>query len=71
MGVGVCAPIYSSDSGPASQVRVGPEEGLKDASVVHCDGLLSITKNELTDFVGSLSKKTYRTGGSVGGGTRD
>ena len=51
----ICAPIYSTDSGLASQVSVGPEEGLKYASAVHCDGLVSIPKNELTDSVGSLS----------------
>lgn len=52
----VCAPIYTADSGLASQVGVGPEEGLKHASALHCDGLVSIPKNALTDFVGSLSE---------------
>lgn len=53
----ICAPIYSTDSGLASQVSVGPEEGLKHASAVHCDGLVSIPKNELTDFAGSLGEQ--------------
>ena len=52
----VCAPVYSANSGLASQVSVGPEEGLKHASAVHYDGLVSMTKNELTDFIGSLSE---------------
>ena len=52
----ICAPIYSTNSGLASQVSVGPEEGLKHASAVHCDSLVSIMKNELTDFIGSLSE---------------
>ena len=52
----ICAPVYSANSGLASQVSVGPEEGLKHASAVHCDGLVSIPKSELTDFLGSLSE---------------
>ncbi|TVQ19131.1 MAG: type II toxin-antitoxin system PemK/MazF family toxin [Spirochaetaceae bacterium] len=51
----VCAPVYFTNSGLASQVSVGSEEGLKHASAIHCDGLVSIPKSELTDFVGSLS----------------
>jgi len=54
-GTVVCAPVYSSNSGLASQVSVGPDEGLKNVCAVHCDGLVSIRKGELTDFVGSLS----------------
>lgn len=53
----ICAPIYSTDSGLASQVSVGPKEGLKRASVVHCDGLVSMPKSELKNFVGSLSNE--------------
>ena len=55
----VCAPVYSTKSGLASQVSVGLGEGLKHASAIHCDGLVSIPKNELTDFVGSLSEKKH------------
>ncbi|MFP4485164.1 MAG: type II toxin-antitoxin system PemK/MazF family toxin [Spirochaetaceae bacterium] len=43
----VCAPIYSTNTGLASQVSVGPDEGLKHESAVHCDGLVSIRKREL------------------------
>lgn len=53
----VCAPVYSTDSGLASQVSVGTEEVLKHASAIHCDGLVSIRKSELTDFVGSLGNE--------------
>ena len=56
-GTVMCAPIYSTNSGLASQVSVGPDEGLKHVSSVHCDGLVSIRKSELTDFVGSLSER--------------
>ena len=51
----ICAPVYSNDSGLASQVSVGVEEGLKHPGAIHCDGLVSIAKSDLTDFVGSLS----------------
>jgi mRNA interferase MazF len=50
----ICAPIYSADAGLASQVSVGIEDGLKYESAIHCDGLVSILKSALTDFVGTL-----------------
>ena len=50
----VCAPIYSADDGLSTQVRVGVEEGLKHASSIHCDELISLLKSGLTDFVGTL-----------------
>ena len=52
----VCAPVFSSYSGLATQVPVGVEEGLKHESAVHCDGLMSVPKSLLTDFVGSLKQ---------------
>lgn len=51
----VCAPIYTKYLGLATQVEVGPDEGLKHDSAIHCDGLVSIAKSRLTDFIGSLS----------------
>mgnify|MGYP000382578267 FL=1 len=53
----ICAPVYSTNSGLASQVTVGTDEGLKHSSAVHCDGLVSIAKSELTDYVGSLGDR--------------
>jgi mRNA interferase MazF len=53
----ICAPVYSTNSGLASQVTVGTEEGLKHTSAIHCDGLVSIAKSELTNYVGSLSDR--------------
>ncbi len=50
-----CAPIYSSRHGLASQVGVGFDEGLKQASCIHCDELVSLRKAVLTDYVGRLS----------------
>lgn len=52
----VCAPIYTRGRGLATQVAVGVEEGLKHDSWIWCDNLRSISKSELTNFVGSLSR---------------
>jgi mRNA interferase MazF len=51
----ICAPIYSSYEGLSTQVPVGIEEGLKHHSAVHCDGLISIPKIALTDYIGRLT----------------
>jgi mRNA interferase MazF len=51
----ICAPIYSTYDGLSTQVPVGIEEGLKYASSIHCDELISLPKSLLTNFVGSLS----------------
>ncbi|HKW65076.1 MAG TPA: type II toxin-antitoxin system PemK/MazF family toxin [Candidatus Acidoferrum sp.] len=51
----ICAPIYSSGEGLATQVTVGLEEGLKHASWIMCDNLVSLRKSDLTHYVGSLS----------------
>jgi mRNA interferase MazF len=37
----ICAPVFS--------------EGLKHDGAIHCDGLMSIEKSRLTDYVGELS----------------
>lgn len=50
----ICAPVYSRFDGLSTQVPVGTEEGLKKASSIFCDELVSIEKRQLTDFVGSL-----------------
>jgi mRNA interferase MazF len=50
----ICAPIYSSHDGLASQVAVGPDEGLKHDSSIHCDELVSLPKTVLTNFIGTL-----------------
>lgn len=51
----ICAPIYTAYDGLATQVPVGPEEGLRHDSSIHCDELVSVPKSVLTNFVGSLS----------------
>ncbi len=52
----VCAPVYSSYHGLASQVLVGIDEGLTHPSSIHCDDLVSLPKSALTNFVGILSQ---------------
>ena len=51
----ICAPVYTSRHGLATEVNVGIDEGLKHESAVHCDALVSLQKAMLTDFIGSLS----------------
>ena len=51
----ICAPVYSRHDGLSTQVRVGPEQGLKQDSSIHCDELVSLPKTMLTHYVGSLS----------------
>ncbi len=53
-GTVICAPVSSSRHGLATQVPVGQAEGLKHPSAIHCDGLVSLPKSALTDYVGSL-----------------
>jgi mRNA interferase MazF len=53
----ICAPIYTVYDGLASQVAVSVEEGLKHASSVHCDELVSLPKIVLTNYVGMLSQQ--------------
>jgi len=50
----ICAPIYTSHEGLATQVPVGPDEGLKHDSSIHCDELVSLAKSVLTNCVGTL-----------------
>ena len=52
----ICAPIFTTGEGLATQVSVGIEEGIKHQSWIMCDNLLSVRKSELTHYVGSLSE---------------
>ncbi len=52
----VCAPVFSSGQGLSSQVAVGPDEGLKHASWIMCDNLVSLRKSDLTNYVGALAR---------------
>jgi mRNA interferase MazF len=53
----ICAPVFTEGSGLATQVPIGPDEGLKHASWIMCDQLVSAPKTQLTDFVGTLSHR--------------
>lgn len=50
----ICAPVFSGVHGLPTEVPVGAAEGLKHDSAVQCDGLMSIEKTRLSDFVGTL-----------------
>lgn len=51
----ICAPIYSRYDSLSTQIIVGIDEGLKHQSSIHCDELVSIPKNRLTNYIGKLS----------------
>lgn len=51
----ICAPVFSHHDDLASQVEVGPEDGLSHPSSIHCDALVSLPKSALTGYVGALA----------------
>ena len=50
----ICAPVYTTHDGLATQVAVGPDEGLKHDSSIHSDELISLPKSALTNYIGTL-----------------
>ena len=50
----ICASVYTAYDGLASQVAIGVDEGLKHESSIHCDGLVSLPKSVLTNYIGML-----------------
>jgi mRNA interferase MazF len=56
----ICAPVFSGRHGLPTEVAVGALEGLKHDSAVQCDGLVSLEKSRLTDFIGELSPAKRR-----------
>lgn len=50
----ICAPVYSEVLGLATEVVIGPEEGLRHVSAIRCDFLTLIFKAKLTEYVASL-----------------
>ena len=52
----ICAPVFTSGQELSTQVPIGVEEGLKHASWIMCDNLVSLRKADLTDYIGSLSR---------------
>ncbi len=56
----VCAPVFSHGEGLSTQVAVGIDEGLRHTSWILCDSLMSVRKEDLTQYVGSLSRAKFR-----------
>jgi mRNA-degrading endonuclease toxin of MazEF toxin-antitoxin module len=56
----VCAPVYSRTIGIATEVAVGPEEGVRRPSVIRCDFLALVLKRRLTSLAGSLGPTKLR-----------
>ena len=50
----ICAPVYSNGQALATQVAIGPDEGVKHASWIMCDNLVSMRKAELSHYVSQL-----------------
>jgi mRNA interferase MazF len=53
----ICAPAYTAFHGLSTQVLIGPDEGLKHESSVHCDELVSLPKALLTNYIGQLPER--------------
>ena len=56
----ICAPVFTQFHGLPSQVAVSTPEGLKHSSAIQCDGLMSLEKSRLTDYVGELATDKMR-----------
>jgi mRNA interferase MazF len=56
----ICAPVFTHWHGQPTQVVVSAAEGLKHESAIQCDGLMSLEKSRLTDYVGELTTAKLR-----------
>jgi mRNA interferase MazF len=56
----ICAPVFTQWQGLPTQVSVNAAEGLKHESAIQCDGLMSLEKSRLTDYVGELASDKLR-----------
>lgn len=56
----ICAPVYTRHDALSTQVLIGPEEGVKHDSSIHCDELISLPKNMLTNFIGKLTDQKIK-----------
>lgn len=56
----MCAGVFTSYAGLATQVLVDELSGLKRLSSIHCDDLVGLPKRTLTDFIGRLSPEKMR-----------
>ena len=56
----ICAPVFTHWHGLPTQVVLRAAEGLKHESAIQCDGLMSLEKSKLTDYVGELTIEKLR-----------
>jgi mRNA interferase MazF len=56
----ICAPVFTQRYDLPSQGAVSTAEGLKHESAIQCEGLMSLEKSRLTDFVGELTPRKLR-----------
>jgi mRNA interferase MazF len=56
----ICAPVFTHWHGLPTQVAVSAAEGLKHESAIQCDGLMSLEKSKLTDYIGELTTEKLR-----------
>jgi mRNA interferase MazF len=55
----VCAPITRTIRGIRSEVPVGPAQGLPEESVINCDTVITVSKDQLSgESVGRLDLRT-------------
>jgi mRNA interferase MazF len=56
----ICAPVFTQWHGLPTQVSISTAEGLKHESAIQCDGLMSLEKSRLKDYVGELTHDKLR-----------
>jgi mRNA interferase MazF len=56
----ICAPVFTQWHGLPTQISVSAAEGLKHESAIQCDGLMSLKKSRLTDYIGELASDKLR-----------
>ncbi len=47
----ICAPVYSNHDRLNTQLEVGIDKGLKKPLSIHCDGLVSLPRVVLTNYI--------------------
>jgi mRNA interferase MazF len=52
----ICAPVYGEILGLATEVVIGPDEGIPRPSAIRCDFLMLMFKEKLTTRAGLLSE---------------
>jgi mRNA interferase MazF len=53
----ICAPVYGEVLGLATEVVIGPSEGVPKRSAIRCDFLTLLFKHKLATHVGELGSK--------------